>query len=389
MAQRAQNLPYVTSDTLEERTTSTAVYGTEREQHTGGTVRALEMRDLPAVVALRLVAFRHSERRTAEALEGFFRTIFFENPWLEAEQPSLVYENERGEVAGFLGVLPRRMIADGRDLRVAVGTQLMVAPSDRGLVGRRLMRAFMDGPYDLCLGDTANDTAQRLWTSLGGHTSPLLSLSWVRPLRPWSHALRRLGTGAIAKAVQAAAYPLCSVLDGPARRTVLTAPGAASTVLPLTPETICEDQTEVFYGFAIQPKYEPRSLEWLLALAAEKRLFGQLHSARVRDDRGEPLGWFLYYLDGDRMAHVLQIAARRKRGPQMLQRLFRDAWERGALAVSGRAEPWLMSTLLSTDRLYVYQGPWTLLHSRSGLSEMVERGAAYLSRLDGEWWLSF
>src|SRR5436190_8200996 len=136
----------------------------------------MEARDLAALVALRRVAFRHSERSSTEALTGFFRAVFLENPWRDPELPSLVYENERGEVAGFLGVLPRRMIAEGREIRMAVGTQLMVAPADRGLAGRRLMRTLMDGPQDLCFGDTANDAARRLWTSIGGRTSPMYSM---------------------------------------------------------------------------------------------------------------------------------------------------------------------------------------------------------------------
>jgi len=35
-------------------------------------------------------------------------------------------------------------------------------------------------------------------------------------------------------------------------------------------------------------------------------------------------------------------------------------------------------------------GPWVLIHSRRPeILPAVERGDAFLSRLDGEWWLSF
>ena len=361
----------------------------ERDQRTGGVVRALSERDVPALVALRRSAFRHSERATAGALTAFFHTVFFQNPWRDPEIPSLVYENARGEVAGFLGSLPRRMTLEGRVLRVGVGTQLMVSPGDRGLAGRRLMRAYMDGPQDLSLGDTANDAARRLWSSLGGLTSQLLSTNWVYRLRPWRHALQRLGRGRAASFARAIAAPFTALLDGRPNGDA-AADSTASRLEALTPEAMCQDQEEVLGSFALRPVYEPGSLSWMLALAAEKRQFGALYSARVRSARGAPDGWFLYYFGADGVAHVLQIAARQRRESVVLARLFRDALDRGAVAVCGRAEPWLMPALLGADGVFVYRGPWTLLHSRRAeVSALVERTAGYLSRLDGEWWLSF
>jgi hypothetical protein len=362
----------------------------DRAQRASGTVRALEPRDLPALVALRRAAFKHSERSSDTELASFLRAVFFDGPWQDPELPSLVYEDEAGHVGGFIGILPRRMLVDGMPIRAAVATQLMVAAGAHSLAARRLTRAFIEGPHDLCLGDCANDPARRLWTSFGGHTSTLLSMNWLRRLRPFRHAMQRLGPSRLAGAARALTAPVTGLLDARSKGFVAESNLLRTYAEPLTAKAVCDDQDDVLSGFTLRPWYDARSLEWLLARAAEKRQFGPLFSKRIRNVRGDPLGWYVYYLGSSGVANVLQIAARRRHEPVVLQHLFRDAWNRGAHAVSGRTEPWLMETLLSTDSVYVYQGPWTLLHSRRReLTDMIDRGAGYLSRLDGEWWLSF
>src|SRR5438046_196924 len=43
-------------------------------------------------------------------MTAYFERIFFQNPWVDADLPSLVYEDETGRVGGFVGVVPRRML---------------------------------------------------------------------------------------------------------------------------------------------------------------------------------------------------------------------------------------------------------------------------------------
>src|SRR5256712_9223051 len=101
--------------------------------------------DIPHLVALSQQAFHRRERVGAEDLAAYFERIFFHNPWVDADLPSLVYEDETGRVGGFVGVVPRRMLFRGEPIRVAVTTQLMVAPRDGGRVRRRLMEQVLAG----------------------------------------------------------------------------------------------------------------------------------------------------------------------------------------------------------------------------------------------------
>ncbi len=178
-----------------------------------GRIRTLERGDIPQLVALSQKAFPRGERVGADAMTAYFERIFFQNPWVDADLPSLVYEDETGRVGGFVGVVPRRMLFRGEPIRVAVSTQLMVAPRYGGQVGRRLMSRLFAGPQELNITDDANDAARRLWESLGGECSPIYGLRWTRPLRPCCYAGRRLARGAFGRGVAFAARPLFAAAD--------------------------------------------------------------------------------------------------------------------------------------------------------------------------------
>ena len=343
-------------------------------------------------MALRLQAFRFSERRSASELAVYFERIFFQHPWRDEELSSWVYEDGRGHVTGFLGVLPRRMMWRGQPIRLATSTQLMVAPRSRGLVGLWLVRAFLTGPQDLSLSDTANDTSRRILEGLGGSTSMIHSLAWLRPLRPCRDLASRLarGWGIAGRAAALAARPLVAagdavaarMQDGAARR-------PAGSVQPLT-SALMLAHLDVLASRRLRPVYESGSLDWLLEQVAEKRQFGTLERGLVRGGAGDVAGWFLYFLNPGGVSHVVQVAARPTTGRLVLRHLFHHAWARGATAVSGRLDPALVADLAALGCAFQRDGPWVLVHARRPeILQAIERGDGFLSRLDGEWWLSF
>ena len=184
-----------------------------------GRLRSFRREDIPEVVALRQQVFQFSERERTERLVAYLERIFYDHPWTQDDLPSLVYEDERGRVSGFLGVIPRPLLFQGAPIRAAVATQLMVAPESRGLVGRRLFRAFLTGPQDLSLSDTANEPARLLWESVGGSVSVTHSLSWTRALRPCRHYGSRASSGSAARRLAwLTARPLLVVADALATR---------------------------------------------------------------------------------------------------------------------------------------------------------------------------
>src|SRR5213596_417530 len=183
------------------------------------TLRTLAEDDIPAAAALFGRVYPKQRWASQAACEAYFREILFDNPWRDLDLPSWLAE-EDGRIAGFAGVMPRRMLFRGRSIRVAVGCQFMVDPNRRnGLTALQLARAALSGTQDLFIADGANELSRQMWTGLGG-TAPLLyNLHWTRPLRPVRFALSLLEERrALPPALTLPARPLGALADALAAR---------------------------------------------------------------------------------------------------------------------------------------------------------------------------
>ena len=349
-------------------------------------IRILNEADLPGVVALFERVYPQHRWRSRAECERYFREILFANPWRELELPSWVAE-DTGRIWGLYAVQPRRMRLNGRALRVAVGCQYMVDPEQRhGLIALELAKACISGPQDLTLADGASDASRRMWQSIGGAVPPLYGLHWTRPLRPAGLLLSRL-------APRAAARPLGALADALAARLRPNRFLREATELveePLDAQTMLTHLPEALSGYALQPEYDADSLAWLLEQAARKTSHGSLRARLVRDGARRPVGWYLHYVRKDAVSEVLQIASLNGSFGLVLKRLLADAWRHGALAVRGRLEPRFARELSERHCWMRTDGTWTLVHSRHPeVVQAIHQGDAFLSRLEGEWWLRF
>jgi hypothetical protein len=146
---------------------------------------------------------------------------------------------------------------------------------------------------------------------------------------------------------------------------------------------------DVLRGSALQPVYDARSLAWLLEQTACKTRHGRLRARAVRD-RERLLGWYLYYVQPGGVSEVVQIAACDGSFDRVLQRLLADAWRHGVAAVRGRLDPRFVQELSDRHCWLRTDGTWTLVHSRhADVMAAIQQGDAFLSRLEGEWWLRF
>ena len=74
-----------------------------------GHVDVCELKDMQAVADLHVKLYYGKEGSASQGLRDYYEKVFFENPWYEKEFPSLVYVNQNGELAGFLGCIPHHM----------------------------------------------------------------------------------------------------------------------------------------------------------------------------------------------------------------------------------------------------------------------------------------
>ena len=362
-------------------------------------VRPFVRADISSVVDLhrRVFSSRSPARREdRDAHEAYFSELYFGNAWCAEASPSLVWEDGRGAVAGFLGVTTRAMSLGGQPLRAAVTSQFMVDAEARRrapLAAVELVKALLAGPQDLTLADEATEPARRLWEGLGGATALLLSLQWARVLRPARFAVSRLAARNRLGRLARGAAPLCRPADGLAARMPSSPFALTATSLraeDLDAATLRDCIAEAAADTALRPEYDERSLKWLLEVLAGKRGCGGFHRTGLRDDAGRLVGWYLAHLAPGGTGEVLQVGARGVALAPVLDHLFARAWQLGVDVLYGRVEPARLRQLSERGCVFHHRGHWMLVHSGvPGVLEAIHRGDAFLTRLEGEWCLRF
>jgi hypothetical protein len=347
--------------------------------------------DIPAVVGLASTVFAHNAWSSPSDCAAHVRDVFFANPWRDDELPSWVAEDDRG-VSAFYGVVPRRMAFRGREIRVAVSTAFMVHPRARSnLTALALAKKLLIGAQDLTLTDGATLDACRLWRRLGGAVPPLYNLHWVQALRPASCALTLLTQRSRAvRVVSLGIRPLAELADAlwtRARRNGARAEELDLIDRPLSAADVAEHVAAVAAGQELVPLYDEGAVEWLFERLAMDRRNGTLRARAVSCGK-KVVGWFIYYACPGGIGEVVQVAARDSAHDAVWARLLQDASRQRVAALRGRLQPETTETMASRRSWLRMDGPHLLVHSRHReITNAIQRGSAFLSRLDGEWWI--
>ena len=365
-------------------------------------IRPFRPADISEVAALhsRVFGSRPHDRGRLEAL---FNTIFFQNPWVQGsafrlpvrtshnDARSLVYQ-DRGKIIGFIGILPRRMVLNDRPIWAAVSTQFMVEPGSRGtLAAVELLKALFSGAHHLALTDGANTVSRKLWEALGGSTAYLYGIHWTRALRPISYLMTALAENRTGfKTAAKLASPLFRGVDTlSARLTPFRTRNHGPVETELDSRQLLACAARFQAESPLRAEYDQFSLDWVLRLTIEKSPARKMRMVSLSDGR-RTIGYYAYYLRRDLIAEAVQLNASEDSAGKVLDALFRDAWHRGAIAVSGRLSPLFMQELSDRHCTFRMGSPWTLVHSNDAeVLTIISGGQASLSRLDAEWWMPF
>ncbi|MGE5624346.1 MAG: hypothetical protein ACM3ZT_02235 [Bacillota bacterium] len=363
------------------------------QDHLAGYVRPLEARDIHGIVRLHSCVYGDKYRGRERSLQANLEKILLDNPWRTDDLPSLVFEAD-GEVIGCVGVLPRPMWFKGRRITAAVTHSFMVEPGRRAtLAAVHLVKRFFSGPQDLSLAEV-NNVSRRIWESAGGHASLLYGLRWTRPLQPGRYILSFLKNRGLPTTAAWLLEPACRFMD-------LVAPHISGSYLrlqepegtspaELDPQVLCDSLPHFTGDRSLKPIYEPHGADWLMRTLTTNSRYGSFRKTVVRDGAGGVRGWYLYFMRPNGVVEVAQLAAGRDSVDAVLDHLFYEAKEQGAIAVTGQVDPALFRNLAEQSCLFHHAGDaWLMLHSRDAdILHTLEAGEAFLTRLEGEWWIS-
>ena len=316
-------------------------------------VRPFVEADIPQVARVHRDAFRlEQEPRPADYGEYFTR-VFLDNA--DRGISSLVYQEDDGRIAEFVGVVPRRVTIGGRRYQAAVSSQFVVDPSSHvGLVALRLAKAYLEGAQDLSIADEANDVSRKIWDGLGGTTALLLSMYWTRALRPAELGRSFVGRWRALAPLAVAGRPFAAFADGLAVRLPASQFRQArpSTIgEPLFAQTAVAHAAEFCGDSELRVEYDEQTFQRLLDRTTRRGAGTRMLNAVVRNG-ASILGWYIASIDAAGVVEVAQIAAGARTIHAVLDHLFYHAWHDGAVSVTGRLDPRFLQPL--SDRYCLF-----------------------------------
>ncbi len=352
------------------------------------TIRDFERTDVEAVARLFQKTFRGSKTQSP-AMMAHLADVFFEHPWNEPDIRSKVFVEANGAITGFIGIFSSWLELDGRPLRAAFAGSLMVEnPKENPLAGARLVRAFLNGPQDISLTETANQTAMNLLQKSGNPLDPGYSLNWLRVLRPASTAVqlaeRRVGAAAILR-------PLGRIADRAMAfgRSVpfLPAENSKITFKDVTPDVFGTALLSLKDVYPLRPRWDAESMRWFIDQSEQKRNFGYPEWRVGYAVDGRPLAAYAYFTKPGGIGWVLQALAAPALTGDLVDDLFAHAYKMGTAALRGAAHPWLIPALM-TRRTFFHSRSFYVAAARDkSLLEPIRSGQALVSGIAGEGWM--
>ncbi|WP_420412577.1 hypothetical protein [Roseibium sp.] len=361
-------------------------------------IRTAVTSDADAVTRLFCDVFRNGSSADGDQLRAYLERLYL-HPENNGGVGSLVHETTSGDISGFLGGYAAPMIYENNPLLAAICGSFMVKdPKAEPLTAPRLMKAFLNGPQDLSLSETASEVSHTMWTKLGGITLPDYSWTWHRSLRPADFLLTTLAARSpMLRHAQSIFKPITRLVD----RSVLKrkkddgkswlAFGKGENRSFTSVESISQEEfVELFekctHVFSPRPAFEKSQLLDILEDAGQKAELGPMTLGKVCGKGDRSLGAIVCHSGQDGILRILQMLAIPKAEAQVLDAVLTYANELGAVSVSGRVQPNFLPEMLGR-RIFLSNHNATVVHSRnSDIVNAFKQGNGFANGLVGEYW---
>jgi hypothetical protein len=357
-----------------------------------GGIRAVVERDFPNVVALYSRIYPNVTAKALAKRAEYLHLLLFEHPWRASGIPSLVYEDNAGQILGLLGVTPRPMLFKGERIYTAISHNYMVDPAARcSLVAVSLMKSFLCGKQKLSVCQSESQVTRKIMKTFGASAVVLQGLNWVWPLRPVAYLLDRLRERGAAAIPASVSQSVSWLVDRLLRRLITeeqrpTAGQHRGDELSL--EQLLECINEYSQSYTLRPEYDLHTLTWLWNVISQKTQYGSLRKRGVWTSDGARVGYYVYCAKPYGVSQVLQIGARAGAFPAVLDVLAKDAMCSRSLALYG----WLDARYIeeiSAKTLYLKHRRddhlWTQTRDMC-VQATLEKGEAFLTPMESEWW---
>lgn len=357
-------------------------------------VRPLAAADIPVVADMFQRILRKTNRPVTASLNAYLADLFLDPPDGIPGIVSLVHQRADGSVSGFLGVMPQPMELDGARLQAAICGTLMVDNHEEDpFAGARLLRAFLAGPQDISLTETANDVSTAMWRKSRATVLPDYSLEWLRVIRPAGFAAalaaNRVGMTAMLSTV---ARPIDALLRrGSRAEQNWSYVASGDRKGNFTDEEAHEDRLlELFPAltshFPLRPQWHAETLRIRIAHARRKSNYGACVRRVVTTRAGRAIGLFIYYGNEGGIGRTVQILAAPGQEGTVIDSMIDHAARHGLVALRGRTQPALLDAMLGR-RISFLHASSSIAHARNpALMEFFRSGKAFFNGFAGESW---
>lgn len=354
-----------------------------------GALRAMELRDIPAVGSMFTRIFRKREYKAGDELQKYIETIFFGSPLYSPERGSVVYDDGAGGIGSVILALPMEFSVQGR----RTVAKLLCAFMSEGKAGAHgaacIARAMRAAKQDMCFSDNLSPVSADHGAAGGGIVLPIQSLDWRRsfhPLKAWALMIGRQAPLLRSRVVTG---PLAAVDRILRRRHPRMKPGAPSgcATRAIDPAAFVDCAEPMLQRFAVRPVWSRSEFNWLVTVAGLNSTLGKLLCREVMDESERVIGAYLYFGKAGEAATVLNIVCEAGRELDVTAQMFHSLDAEGYALAVGSAQPFLMNAISRQRWLsFHHRGYFCMVTRHADLKDAVQRNDIYVGGLASESW---